>query len=131
MSGASPDAGPARELVTRYRAAMASGDRPKARAALADDLHFKGPIDEFHRADDYVAALSKLATIVKAIENTKTFASGDEVAVIYDMVTSTPAGTVTIAEWYRVEAGRIVEIRAIFDSRPFAGLFPPRAPESA
>lgn len=114
------------DVVTRFRAALAKGDRDGARALLADDLHFKGPFDEFHRADDYLAAIMKLAQIVKGTENVMSFVAGDEVAVFYDMVTNTPAGTAAIAERYRVSGGKVVALRAIFDARPFAPLFAAR-----
>ena len=35
-------------------------------------------------------------------------------------VTSTPAGTAPIVEWYRVAGDRIKAIDAFFDARPFA-----------
>lgn len=116
----------AAELVGRYQAAMAKHDVARGRSLLADDLHFKGPLDEFHRADEYIAALERLAKITTAVENAKMFASGDEVALFYDLVTNTPAGTSAVAELYRVARGKIVEIRAIFDARPFAAMFAAR-----
>jgi hypothetical protein len=38
------------------------------------------------------------------------------------MVTSTPAGTQLVCEWYGVRDDKIAWIRAIFDSAPFAFL---------
>src|SRR5437868_4093524 len=113
----------AADVVRRFQSAMSTRDTASARALLADDLHFKGPIDEFHRADDYIAALSRLATIVKGMENVRMFADGDRVAVFYDLVTNTPAGTSATAEIYTVSRGRITELQAIFDARPFAAMF--------
>jgi len=123
----SSDRGSAQTIVAAYRSALAKGDFASARSFLADDLHFKGPIDEFHRADDYISAVGKLHTIIRSIENAVEFAAGDEVAVFYDMVTKTPAGTAAIAERYRVRGGKIVELRTIFDARPFAAMFEKRA----
>jgi len=48
--------------------------------------------------------------------------SGDEVVVIYDMVTSTPAGTQPVVEWLGVADGQIAWIRTIFDTAPFSFL---------
>ncbi len=42
---------------------------------------------------------------------------GDQVVVLYDMVTTTPAGTQLVCEWYRVDDDRIAWIRARFDPR--------------
>ena len=113
----------AAEIVQRYHDAFGRGDVQEARSLLADDLHFKGPIDEFHNADDYLASLGKLAQIVVGIDVQKVLADGDDVVTIYDLHTSTPAGTSAIAEWARVRSDKIAEIRVYFDARPFAAMF--------
>jgi len=41
---------------------------------------------------------------------------------LYDMITSTPAGTQLVCEWYGVEGEQIAWIRAVFDTAPFAFL---------
>lgn len=110
----------ARDVVDRYFKAWTSKDFATARRLLKDDLEFKGPIDTFHRADDYAQAIERLAGIVKEARVRKTFVDGAEVMLIYDMVTNTPAGTAPIAEWYRVEGDKIAAIQVFFDARPFA-----------
>lgn len=42
--------------------------------------------------------------------------------VLYEMTSSTPAGTQLICEWFEVEGGKISWIRALFDTAPFAFL---------
>jgi limonene-1,2-epoxide hydrolase len=42
------------------------------------------------------------------------------VAVFYRL--DTPVALAPVAEWYRVRDGKIVELRAYFDARPFAPL---------
>ena|SRR5712692_2914611 len=111
------------EIVQRYFQAFGSGDGATARSLLKDDLYFKGPIDEFHNADDLMSSLQKLAQIVKGVEPRKTFVDGDDVCMIYDLVTNTPAGTSAVAEWHHVENGKIAAIRVYFDARPFAAMF--------
>jgi hypothetical protein len=110
----------ARDVVERYQTALGRQDWKGARALLADDLDFHGPIDTFHRADDYLAAIQGLHSIIERIEPRKTFVDGQDVCFIYDMVTNTPAGTAPIAEWYRVTGDRIKAINVFFDARPFA-----------
>ncbi len=51
------------------------------------------------------------------------FAEDDDVCVLYDMVTNSPAGTAFIAEWYRAHNGKIGSIRVVFDPRPLEPLF--------
>jgi ketosteroid isomerase-like protein len=113
----------AAETVQRYHEAFGRGDVQEARSLLADDLHFKGPIDEFHTADDYLASLGKLAQIVTWTDVQKVLADDEDAVTIYDLQTNTPAGTSAVAEWARVRDGKIVEISIYFDARPFAAMF--------
>ncbi len=113
----------AKETVQGFQQAMGKGDWLGARRFLADDLDFVGPFESFHRADDYLAALQKLHHIVKRIEPRKMFVDGEDVCMLYDMVTNTPAGTAFISEWYKVKAGKVASVRVVFDARPFAPLF--------
>jgi ketosteroid isomerase-like protein len=110
----------ARDVADRFFKAWTSKDFGTARKLLRDDLDFKGPLDSFHRADDYLAAIQRLAGIIKSADIKKELVDGQDVVVIYDMVTNTPAGTAPIAEWYRVEGDKIAAIRVFFDPRPFA-----------
>jgi predicted dithiol-disulfide oxidoreductase (DUF899 family) len=110
-------------VVQQYKEAFGRGDVETARSLLADDLHFAGPIDEFHRADDYVQSLAKLGQIVTGTDVKKVLADRNDVVTIYDLHTNTPAGTSTIAEWATVRDGKIAELRAYFDARPFAAMF--------
>ena len=105
-------------VVEHFATAMSSGDFRTARSLLADDLHFLGPIDEFHHADDYLGALQKLFSMVRGVENQATVAQDAEVVRFY--VLDTPVARAPVAEWYTVKDGKIVELRAYFDARPFA-----------
>jgi ketosteroid isomerase-like protein len=106
------------EIVERYAAALAGGDFATARGLLADDLHFVGPIDEFHRAEDYLGALQQLFSMVRGVEDQATVAQDAEVVRFY--VLDTPVAKAAVAEWFTVRDGRIAELRAYFDARPFA-----------
>jgi limonene-1,2-epoxide hydrolase len=108
----------AAQVVDRYNRALAARDFAAARALLADSLRFEGPIDHFDRADDYIKAISGLYGMVKSVEHQATIAEGVDVAVFY--LLDTPVAKAPVAEWYRVRDGKIVELRAYFDARPFA-----------
>jgi limonene-1,2-epoxide hydrolase len=110
------------ETVAAYQKALAAGDFASARAGLADDLRFTGPFESLDGADAYLDTVRGLWTIVKAVEVRHVSSAGDEVVVLYEMVTNTPAGTQLICEWYGVDDDRIAWIRALFDSAPFAFL---------
>ena len=113
----------AKEIVEQYKEAMSKGDFAAARKLLHDDLVFQGPIDTFNKADDYIATSKKLANIIQRIDVKKVFADGNDVCVLYDMVTNTPAGTAFIVEWYQIRGDKIGALRAVFDARPFAAMF--------
>jgi len=107
-----------KDTVDSFNRALEKKDFATARALLADDLHFEGPIDRFDRADDYVAAITRLYGMVNGVQHQATIVEGDEVAVFY--VLDTPVAKAPVAEWCRVRDGRIAELRAYFDARPFA-----------
>ena len=113
----------AKEIVEKYKEAVGRKDFVAARKLLHDDLAFQGPIEALNKADDYVASITRLANIIQRTEVKKVFADGQDVCVLYDMVTNTPAGTAFIAEWYRVRGDKIGSLRAVFDARPFAAMF--------
>jgi hypothetical protein len=111
------------QIVQSFQQALGSGDVAAARRLLQDNLSFRGPIDAFDRPEPYLEALQKLHPIVERIDVKKTFVDGDDVCLLYDMVTKTPAGTAFIAEWFQVRGDKIASIRIVFDARPFASMF--------
>ena len=113
----------ANEIVESYRAALGQGDFATARTLMQDDMTFQGPFDTFNTADQYLEATRRLASVIQRIDLKKVFVDGDDVCVLYEMVTNTSAGTAFIAEWYQVKGGKIAALRAVFDARPFAALF--------
>jgi ketosteroid isomerase-like protein len=114
-------------IADKFFKAWTTGDFDVARSLLHDDVSFSGPIDKFENADGYIGALRGLAQIVKAAEEQKVFVDGNDVCVIYDLVTNTPAGTSPTAEWYHIRDGRISAVQVFFDARPFAPMFEQRA----
>ncbi len=111
------------DTVDQYFKAWSQKDYEKSRAYLADNLSFKGPFDTFERADDLIQALGRLSPIVKEIRMRKMLCDDRSVFILYDMVTTTPAGTVAIAEVFEVTTGKITSILALFDPRAFLSLF--------
>jgi ketosteroid isomerase-like protein len=112
----------ATDIVDRYFRALGARDFTAARAFLADDLRFEGPIDRFDRADDFMKEISGLYGMVKNVDHQAKIADGNEVAVFY--ILDTPVAKAPVAEWHTVRAGKIAHIRAYFDARPFAGPSP-------
>src|SRR5215472_16592569 len=108
----------AADVVESYSRALSARDFETAHALLADDLRFEGPIDTFDRADDYMNAIKGLLAMARGLEHQATIAEGDEVAVFYRL--DTPVAVAPVAEWYSVRDGKIAQLRAYFDARPFA-----------
>lgn len=113
----------AAETVHAFMRAMEKGDFAAARNCLADDLSFHGPLETFAAPEPYLESLKKLHHIVERVDVKKMFVDGEDVCLLYDMVTKTPAGTAFIAEWHQVKDGKIRAIRVVFDARPFAPMF--------
>src|SRR5262245_27256312 len=97
----------ASKIVSGCQQALGKGDFAAARKLVHDNLLFQGPIDTFHSPEPYFEALKKLHPIVQRIDMKKIFADGNDVCVLYDMVTKTPAGTAFVCEWYKVKARRL------------------------
>jgi len=110
------------DVVAAFQKSLGDQNFEAARDLMQDDFRFKGPFEEFDSPDDYLRSLQGLFGIVERIEPKHMWSSGDQVVVLYDMVTKTPAGTQLIGEWYGIRDGKIAWIRAIFDSAPFAFL---------
>jgi limonene-1,2-epoxide hydrolase len=109
-----PDAS---SVVTTYVKAWTSGDFDTARSTLRDDVAFVGPLGTADGIDDCIRGLQGLKQIVEASEQRKVIADGDDVCLIYDLLT-TSAGTIPTAGWFQVRDGKIATITAFFDARP-------------
>jgi limonene-1,2-epoxide hydrolase len=108
----------ASSVVTTYVKAWTSGDFDTARSTLHDDVAFVGPLGTADGIDDCVRGLQGLKQIVESSEQRKVIADGDDVCLIYDLVTNTPAGTIPTAGWFQLHGGKIATIRVFFDARP-------------
>jgi len=98
---------------------MGSGDLTAVRMLLQDKLSFRGPIDTFDAPEPCIESLKKLHHITQRVDIRKCFVDGEDVCLVYDMVTTIPSGTTFIAEWYRPQEQRIASIRVAFDARIF------------
>jgi len=110
------------ETVLAFQKAIGHKDFTGARKLLQDSLEFRGPLDTFHKAEDYLHALQKLSAIVEGVDILKVFEDGNDVSLFCDLKTKT-VGTSFVAEWYQVKDGRIASVRVVFDARPFAAMF--------
>ena len=120
----------AKQVDLEYIEACGRKDYDTVSQLLSPSLTFVGPGNALTGAAQYLAVLRRLGPVWKRSDVKKVFVDGDEVCVIYDFVTDTPAGAVPIVEWLRVEDGRIASVTLFFDRvtfKPAADELAPRA----
>jgi len=106
-------------LALEYLNAVATHQGRKVEAMLAPDLEFRGPARTITSAAEYVEALKRLGAIHVRNDVKRVFVDGDEVCLIYDFVTDTPAGALTTVEWLRFDGDRIQSIDLYYDRLPW------------
>jgi hypothetical protein len=94
-------------VVRRYVAAWTSGDTAAVRALLADDAVVESNLD-----GPFLDGLARLAAAATLRPVSETF-TGERAALVYDCVTA--AGPVRVAEFLVVRAGRLTEVRRLYD----------------
>jgi ketosteroid isomerase-like protein len=114
-----------RGLVEAYHRAWTAGDMAAARRCLADDLDFRGSIDTFTNADDFVAALTQFQGMVRSVRVVQRLFDNEGGALLYDCDTAGPAGVIRTAEFFTVRDGKISEIRLVFDATELRKLMQP------
>jgi len=115
----------ARQLIETYHKAWTSGDFDTARRCLADDLDFRGSIDAFHRADDFIGALKGFQGMLRGVTLLNGLFDGDGAALLYDCDSATPAGVIRTAEFFTTKNGKISGIRLVFDATELRKLMRP------
>jgi hypothetical protein len=104
------------QVIERYHQAWTGGDFVTARASLADDLDFRGSIDTFSNADEFIAALQRFSAMLKGVTLLQNCHDDKGGALLYDCDTAGPAGVIRTAEFFTVSDGRISAIRLVFDA---------------
>ncbi|HSX01749.1 MAG TPA: nuclear transport factor 2 family protein [Candidatus Saccharimonadia bacterium] len=105
------------QLAEAYFTAWKSKDFTTFRSLLADEATFVGPMGQARNADECVQGIQRLAETTKDIVILKMFVNGPDVLTWYEL--HTVGGQVLpTANWSHTQAGKITEIRAVFDPRP-------------
>ena len=103
-----------RALALAYIEAVGSKDFDRVAELLHPDAAFVTTGPRIQGIPAYVGALRRLAPILVRNDVHTTVVDGNDVAIVYDFVTDTPAGAVPTIEWLTTEAGRIRTSRLIF-----------------
>jgi hypothetical protein len=104
-----------RRVVEAFFAAWTSGKAREARALLADDLEYSGPLNTYHSADALVPPLMTFAALLRGAGIVELVVQGDRAAMLYDCELPPPVGTLRTASFMRIDAGKIRTIRHAFD----------------
>ncbi len=115
----------ARDLVDRFLNAVEARDFERMGQCLSPQkFSYVSPIETFDNAEDFVARASRVGPITKRIERRKLFIDGNEVCVIFNFITTMDALAVTrIAQWMKIESGKIASIELFFDAHAYASMF--------
>jgi|SRR5262252_800867 len=109
----------AKALALEYMDAINQQQFDMLEALLAPELTFTSPSTTRSTAREFLAGLKRLTAIHVRNEVKRVFADGDEVCVIYDFVTDTPAGALPAIEWLHIQEGRIRRIQLYYDRLPW------------
>jgi hypothetical protein len=105
-----------RQLIETYHNAWTTGDFLTARRCLADNLDFRGSIDTFQKADDFLNELRGFKSLLRGAKLLKSYFDHNGGALLYDCDTATPAGVIRTSEFFTVDNDKITEIRLVFDA---------------
>jgi len=108
-----------RHIALSYIEACGAKNYSAVAPLLAPNITFVCPGNSLTGAEPYLAVLRQLGPVWLRSDVKKVFADGPDVCVIYDFVTDSPAGSVPIVEWLRIEGGLITSIDLFFDRVSF------------
>jgi limonene-1,2-epoxide hydrolase len=103
----------AKEVVLSFIQALNDSDFDGARSHVDDALVFQGVMGVRNSADEYFKDMKKMK-FKYAVQ--KVFEDGDDVCLWYDITMSDKQ--IFSAGWYKVEDGKIVSFKVLFDPRP-------------
>jgi SnoaL-like protein len=103
-----------RALAVAYIEAVGNKEFDRVAELLHPDADFITSGPRIQGIPAYVGALRRLAPILVRNDVHTTVVDGNDVAIVYDFVTDTPAGSVPTVEWLTTEGGRIRTSRLIF-----------------
>ena len=113
------------QIVDAYLDAIEARDFDLARTYLADKhFEYRSPILNCKSADEFIANISHVGTILERIERRHTFVDGYDVCNILRFVTSMSTLISTDAvQWSKVKDGKINCIESFFDARAYREMF--------
>src|SRR5215467_9299945 len=109
----------AKQVALEYIEACGRKDYDAVSRLLSPTMTFVGPGNALTGAAPYLSVLRRLGPVWVRSDVKKVFVDGDEVCVIYDLITDTAADAVPIVEWLRIENSQIASVKLFFDRVTF------------
>jgi hypothetical protein len=102
-------------VARAYLDAVSRKDFEAFQRLLAPEVTFTGPAAALSGPPAVAAAYRRFSAMLVRNDLKKTFVDGNEVCLIYDFVTDTPAGAVPTVEWLAIEGGKVRSIWLLTD----------------
>lgn len=106
-------------VATTYFDAWKVNDFDTMQSLVDENVTFAGPLAQLEGVEDYMQGIKGMSQIKTDIVIQKVFVDGPDVLTWFDLHT-TVASPVPVANWLRVEGGRITSLRVAFDARELA-----------
>lgn len=107
-------------VALAYLKAFEKNNKVEVRNLLADEGNFIGPLKSFTQADAFMKEADLFVQLTKKIEIKKVLVDNHDVCIFLDYTTIVPSIPITpIAEWFKIEAGKIKFIQLHFNASPF------------
>ena len=108
------------ETMQRYFETWNARDFDAFEAQLGEDITFAGPLGTATGPEACRRGIEGLAAMMDRVEVAAMVADGPDVITWFELHTPR-ADPVPVANWARVEAGRVRRVRVTFDPRPLLG----------
>jgi ketosteroid isomerase-like protein len=109
-----------RHAAETYLESWRDKDFARFRSVLADDVEFHGPLAQLSGIDDVAKGMEGLGQITTDVVVQRMVVDGPDVITWFDLHT-TVAEPTPVANWSRVEDGKITRVRVTFDPRGLVG----------
>lgn len=115
------------EIVKKFmRLTNEKGDVNGAVNLMADDIEFIGPAAKCKNKEEYSALLEQFSSVHHSWQLHQIFENENEVCTINDIKVKTPSGNIIkleLAEWFKVEGGKIKMHKVFYDASEFKNAF--------
>ncbi|MFT3699977.1 MAG: nuclear transport factor 2 family protein [Kofleriaceae bacterium] len=102
------------EVAKQLLVAWTTGDFATVDAVIAESIDFVGPLGHTTGAAAYAKGIREFAALIDRAEIEVAFGDGENVCIIYDLVTKAGAKAPT-AGHYRIVDGKVAMVRAYFN----------------